>query len=285
MKHGLRVVFWGEDSFSNVVLLSLLKSGCRVQSVITPCYDNNIYKRLELTCVTNGIPFYRFSQINSPEVYGLLSKLKPELCVIAHFEKLIPADYFSLSSLGFINLHPSLLPFYRGMSPQHWPIINGEKETGVSVHYIDDGIDTGDIIVQKRIPLTSDMYVSDLQKEWHTVYSWIVVEAIERILQKAAVTRQRDLEGSYYGRLREKDCVISNDVSAFQAYNLIRGVSLPYKGAKYDKLRIYRARLNHDEELTARLKDRGIGIYDEPSFGKLLKLQDGILIIEKYKTE
>lgn len=66
--------------------------------------------------------------------------------------------------MGFINLHPSLLPEYRGMAPQHWPIINGESKTGVTVHYVDEGTDTGDIILQEEIELLPTDYVYDLQK-------------------------------------------------------------------------------------------------------------------------
>lgn len=279
------MMFWGEDSFSNVVLQSLLRAGLRVLAVMTPYYDNNIYKRLEVTCKANAIPFCRFTKINSPEVYDFLLKSKPDLCVVAHFEKLIPESYLSLPALGFINLHPSLLPYYRGMSPQHWPIINGERETGVSVHYIDAGVDTGDILIQERIPLMSDMYVSDLQNKWLSIYSWIVVEAVERILRKSPVIKQRDLQGTYYGRLKERDCQIKKEMSVWQAYNLVRGVSLPYRGAEFEGVRIFRVRLNRDDSLTGRFKNEGIGLYNTAPGEKLLRLRDGILMIEKYKCD
>lgn len=149
----LNIVFWGEDSFSNVVLNSLIQAGHHVKSVISPWYDNLVYKKLEFTCLKNNIPFKRYKKINSEEVYQYVNSCTPHLCVVAHFERLIKSPILEIPPLGFINLHPSLLPFYRGMAPQHWPIINGEQETGVSVHYVDAGVDTGDIIIQEHIPI------------------------------------------------------------------------------------------------------------------------------------
>lgn len=284
MEDKLKIIFFGEDSFSNVVLSSLIKANYRILAVITPYYENLIHKRLEITCKTNNISFKRFHKINSEEVYNLMSKMKPDLCVITHFEKLISAKLLSIPRLGFINLHPSLLPFYRGMAPQHWPIINGEKETGLSVHYVDEGVDTGDIIIQERIPITSDMYVSDLQNIWLKRYPCIMLHAIERILRGEQTIRQRELKGCYFGKLKKEDCCVSINMSVHEAYNLVRGVSLPYCGANFEDIIIYRAHVNEDEELTNRFKEKNNGLYEDFCIGKLLRFNDGILIIDKYKT-
>lgn len=160
------IVLWGEDAFSNIVLNALIKAEYNVQMVVTPLYDNLIYKRLEMTCIKYGIEFSREKPINSERVYNKLKELQPDLCVICHFERIIKEPILSVPKYGFINVHPSLLPNYRGMAPQHWPIINGEKETGITCHYVDEGTDTGDIVVQRIVSLTNDMYVSDLQRIW-----------------------------------------------------------------------------------------------------------------------
>ena len=283
MKGKIKIVFWGEDSFSNVVLSSLINAGHEILAVITPYYENLKYKRLELSCLKNKIPFNRFKKIDSDEVYEFVVRLKPDLCVITHFEKLIPAKLLSIPRLGFINLHPSLLPLYRGMSPQHWPIINGDKETGLSVHYVDKGVDTGHIIVQERISLTQDMYVSDLQKIWLDRYPYVMMEAIERILRDEKVIEQKGLVGSYYGRLREEQCRISKDMSIQETYNLVRGVSLPYQGASYEDIVIYRGHVNMDTEIDYKFRERGDGLFEDANLGMLLKLNGGILIIDKFK--
>ena len=139
----LNIVFWGEDAFSNVILSSLIEAGYQVSLVVTPYYENFVYKRLELTCNKNNITLLRAKKINSEEVREAVKQAVPDLCVISHFERLIKQSMLVIPPMGFINLHPSLLPYYRGMAPQHWPIINGETEAGISVHYVEEQADTG----------------------------------------------------------------------------------------------------------------------------------------------
>lgn len=262
------IVFWGEDSFSNVTLNSLIAAGFNVQLVVTPYYNNVRYKRLEITCNKHKIPLQRTSDVNGQEVIDRLRQLKPDLCVICHFERLIKKPLLSIPKYGFINVHPSLLPNYRGMAPQHWPIINGERETGITVHYVDEGTDTGDIILQRHIPLIDDMYVSDLQKIWLKEYQTLVPEAIHKIEVGEPVKVQKNLVGSYYGKLKPEQCIIDKNGTVKQAYNLVRGVSLPYQGATCDVLTIYKAHIQVTGEETSQ---------------PVIAFRDGILVIDQYK--
>lgn len=267
----LEIVFWGEDAFSNIILNSLIEAGHKVRLAITPQYDNLVYKKLEFTCCKNNIDFLRAKKVNSSEVYEKVKAVNPELCVIAHFERLIKEPILSIPKMGFINLHPSLLPDYRGMAPQHWPIINGEKETGITVHYVDEGTDTGNIIIQKRIPLTTDMYVSDLQRVWQQYYKTVMVEAIDNILNNVPTIEQKYMSGRYYGKLGEEQCAIDTLGSVYEAYNLVRGVSLPYFGARLNDYIIYRAHIKKNNE----------NAIDKPCFS----FKDGILVADMYKTK
>ena len=263
------IIFWGEDAFSNVVLISLINAGYHVPLVVSPLYDNLIYKRLEMTCAKHGIEFLREKPINGNWVYEKVKSCSPDLCVICHFERLIKEPILSVPKYGFINVHPSMLPCYRGMAPQHWPIINGEKEAGITCHYVDAGTDTGDIIVQRSVPLTDDMYVSDLQKVWQKEYATIVFEAIEKIKNEEPTIKQSHLEGSYYGKLKPDQCVIDANGSVKSAYNLVRGVSLPYCGAFYEDKNIYRAHIQKENECI-----------DGES---VICFHDGILVLDQYK--
>lgn len=262
------IILWGEDAFSNVVLNSLIDAGYNVQMVVTPLYDNFVYRRLEKTCIKYNIEFAREKAINSTIVYQKVKECKPDLCVICHFERLIKKPLLSLPKYGFINVHPSLLPNYRGMSPQHWPIINGEKESGITCHYVDDGIDTGDIIVQRAVTLTDDMYVSDLQHIWLTEYPALVEEAIMKIRNGEPTLSQKHLNGSYYGKLKEEECVINPNGTVREAYNLVRGVSLPYFGARYEDKIIYRAHI----------ADKAYGCKE------FIHFKDGYLVIDLFKA-
>ena len=277
----MNLVVFGEDTFSSIVLESLVAKGHSVLGVFCPYYENKIHARLEATCNKFNILFKRINKINSDSFFLELCELKIDLIVICHFQKLISSKIINLPLLGCINLHPSLLPYYRGMSPQHYPIINGESETGITVHYVDEGIDTGDIILQKKIEIHNDDYVSDLQKKMKLIYSTIIVEAIDKIeAKKFNYTVQKHLNGSYFGKLRISDCIIGKNFTCQQAYNLIRAVSFPYFGARYNNLIIWKAII--DDNI---LNDSNIqlGEIHSNENGKYLKFVDGYLKLIKYE--
>lgn len=154
------------------------------------------------------------------------------------------------------------------MAPQHWPIINGEKEAGITCHYVDEGTDTGNIILQRIVPLNDEMYVSDLQRVWLKEYTTLVVDAIDRIKRDEPTREQKHLEGSYYGKLKEEQCVINSNGTVREAYNLVRGVSLPYYGARMNKMIIYRAHVMKEGE----------GISDKT----VIDFHDGTLVLDQF---
>ena len=280
----MRIVFLGEDSFSAAVLESFILANHKVLAVICPFYENNVHSRLKLLSEKNIIPFKRVNDINSIEVQKQLKDLNPDLIAVCHFQKILKKNIIGIPKLGCINLHPSLLPNYRGMAPQHWPIINGDQETGITVHFIDEGVDTGNIILQKKIVIDSNMYVSMLQKNMLMVYKTIMIEAIVIISKKdVKLINQNKLLGTYYGRLKESDCVINKNGSFLEAYNLIRGVSMPYFGAKINNYRIWKARVSTEEENWKIQNEKANnGICIASIYGDFIKFADGSLIIEKY---
>jgi methionyl-tRNA formyltransferase len=280
----MNIIFFGEDSFSVVVLEKLIISGYEVLKVYTPLYSNNIHVRLELICVKNKIEFLRIKNINSIEIQEEIYKLSPDLIVVTHFEKVLKKNIIDIPKYGCINLHPSILPNYRGLAPQHWPLINGDKYTGITVHFINEGIDTGDIIIQKKLEIAQDDYVSDLQMKMKKEYGQIIVDAIEKIEREDIVSiTQTNLIGSYYGRLTDDHCKIDINGKSIDAYNLIRGVSFPYMGAIYKCFRIWKAKLASKEISEKVLKDvQEIGIYFNSDIGDYIKFIDGVLIVEKF---
>ena len=183
----MRIVFCGEDSFSAIVLESLILLKHDLVAVFCPFYENNIHIRLELVCEKNEISFERVIDINSEDVQNLLKDLNIDLIAVCHFQKILNKNIIDIPKSGCINLHPSLLPNYRGMSPQHWPIINGDDETGITVHFINVGVDTGDIILQKKISIDSDIYVSNMQRNMLSVYQSIMKESIDLISKMNAL--------------------------------------------------------------------------------------------------
>lgn len=270
MEPSLKIVFFGIDAFSNIVLNSLIESKHQVLKVITHPYDEKAFRMLKATCDATGIPIIQAARINSPEIVESVAESAPDICVIAHFERIIKRDLLRIPKLGFINLHPSLLPYYRGLAPQHYPIINGEKEVGITVHYVDEGPDTGDIILQKRYPLDEDAYVADLHSLWMKEYRTIVVEALDLIVSKAPVVKQLPGIGSFYPKMADKPYPLEKEWPVRKAYNWVRAMSLPYNGVQYGDYVVFKAHILKDGE---RPDD------DEP----ILEFSDGALVAEWYE--
>ena len=280
----MRIAFFGEDAFSVIVLESIFQSGHEVVAAFCPVYDNNIHTRLQSFCERKMIYFERCSDFTDKELIEKIKSLNSDVVVVCHFQKILNKELIDLPNYGSINLHPSLLPLYRGMAPQHWPIINGDKETGITVHFIDEGVDTGDIIVQKKLPIGQDTYVSELQNEMKIIYAVIVLEALEKIESKNSnYVKQRDSKGSYFGRLRESNCNITENMGIHDAYNLIRGVSFPYFGARIENYIIWKAKIeDHEKGIIVYPEDKKFGIVTA-GHDKYIRLYNGILKIEKSK--
>jgi methionyl-tRNA formyltransferase len=280
----MRIIFCGEDSFSARVLESLIFDDHEILAVFCPIYQNYIYARLKLICEKHNIQFHRIKDVNSEENESYIRKLNPDLISVCHFQKILKKNIIKIPVYGCINLHPSLLPNYRGLSPQHWPIINGDNETGITVHFINEEIDKGDIILQQKIAIGPQMYVSDLQITMLSTYEYIVKDAIALLTQKKIKPiPQNHLEGSYYGKLKEDQCYIDLNGGYVNAYNLIRGVSEPYFGARLNGYRIWRTSLAPKEvnqKIKAKYEENNI--YFDERFGAFIKFSDGSLIIEKY---
>ncbi len=277
----LRIIFCGEDGFSSVVLKSLIDAGHEVMGVIIPEYYNKAYLKLVKTCSDNGLPFIRHKNINSDNVVEWVESKKPEIGVSAHFTKIIKHDLLSIPPMGFINLHPSPLPYYRGATPQHWQIVNGERESAVTVHFINEGIDTGDIIIQQKFEIAPTDYVSDLQKKWLKIYPSIVIDAIDRITAGYKPIKQPDIETMYYGPLKPEDMILSKDMSSAELYGRIKGFSLPYAGAIYNDTIIYRAEIITDPGKS--VLSLPVGIHKLEDNTAILRATDGALKILKAK--
>ncbi len=281
----MRLVFLGEDSFSAVVLNSLITANYTIVAVICPVNDSNAHLRLEKLCEKHSIPFHRIAEINTPESEDLIKGYRPDLITINHFPKLLKKQIIDLPKIGCINLHPSLLPAYRGLSPIQQPIIHGEKETGVTVHFIDEQMDTGDIIIQESVEISPTMYVSDLQRALFKIYEKIVVKAIEKITtNNLQLKSQKHLEGSTFGKLKLDDCKINLEGRTEDALNLIRAVSRPYFGARINGHCIWKARMANTLELK-QLNERQhtTGIYIDKNEQVFIKFNDGGLVVESFQ--
>lgn len=281
-----KFIFFGEDVFSLVVLESLVNSELNLSPLAVVMLESPSVsgRRLADYCLNQGIKLIRTHSVCSDEFIARFENVEYDLIIAAHFQRLLPPVLFCNAKIGAMNLHPSLLPKYRGMSPQHWPIILGDDETGVTVHYIDQGVDTGRILRQVSIPLESDIYIHQLQKKFLTVYKTIMVEAVELAIRGRAGDEQQVDGGTYFHKIQDEDMKITQDMAVERAYGLVRAFSYPYNGARFDQLRITKAKPVeevlwmelHGTDVQSGLQQIGDAFY--------LVLKDGALELLKWKS-
>ena len=151
----MRIVVHGQQAFGKAVLEALLKRGENVVAVyVAPEKPGAKADPLKEAALAAKLPVYQPASYRKPEVWAEFKALKPDLQVMAFVTLFVPEDFLNIPTHGSIQYHPSLLPAYRGASAINWPIIKGEKETGLSIFWPDNGLDTGDVLVQKKTPIS-----------------------------------------------------------------------------------------------------------------------------------
>jgi methionyl-tRNA formyltransferase len=179
-----------------------------------------------------SIPVHTTEDVNSPQWIAKIAAMNPDIIFSFYYRKMIGREILDLSRVGAFNLHGSYLPAYRGRCPVNWVIINGEKSTGVTLHYMVEKPDAGDIVGQKAVVID----VSDTAKTLYDKLCRAARELLNELLplmKQGTIPRQKQnlSQGSYYGGRRPEDGRIDWEKSADEIYNLIRAVTDPYPGA------------------------------------------------------
>lgn len=230
----MRVLVIGQAPFGAECLQALKQQGENLVGAITipdvpGAKKPNPFKELAIEL---GLPLIQPSNLRQPEVYEWVKKLAPDLLVLVFVTNFVPKAIIDLAPLGGINYHPSLLPKYRGGSAIAWAIISGEKETGVTVHYIDEGVDTGNIILQESVPIDpEDTTVTLYFNKLYPLGVKLIKEAVRLIGDKRAPSIPQDNRfASFQPVLKAQDTIIDWRQTAQNINNLVRGAT-PVPGA------------------------------------------------------
>ena len=152
----MRIVVHGQQAFGKAVLEALLKRGEKWSpSMWRPRSPAQKADPLKEAALAAKLPVYQPASYRKPEVWEEFRALKPDLQVMAFVTLFVPEEFLNIPTHGSIQYHPSLLPAYRGASAINWPIILGETETGLSIFWPDNGLDTGDVLLQKKTPISA----------------------------------------------------------------------------------------------------------------------------------
>ncbi|MDR4503529.1 MAG: formyltransferase [Candidatus Scalindua sp.] len=180
----------------------------------------------------HGIPCYMPEHINTHEWISLIEGLSPDVIFSFYYRNLVSRQILDIPRLGAINLHGSLLPEYRGRCPVNWVLVNGEKETGVTLHYMVEKADAGDIIAQRKIPVLFDDTAYSLYKKTEKEAVTILDETLPLIKKGKNNRIPQDLSrGTYFGGRKPDDGRIHWERKNSEIYNLVRAVTHPWPGA------------------------------------------------------
>jgi methionyl-tRNA formyltransferase len=182
-----------------------------------------------------GVPFLPFDNVNSPAALATLARFGSELFVSMSFNQIVKREFLAMPPRGVINCHAGALPFYRGRNILNWALINDEREFAVTVHYVDEGIDTGDLILQQREPITdADTYRTLLDRAIAACAD-VLHRALLAIADGTATRTPQSAKhpvGLYVGRRREGDEWIDWSWSSRRIFNFVRAISAPGPGAR-----------------------------------------------------
>ncbi len=233
----MKIMFMGTPEISAIALKKLLVDGHEVTSVISredkPRGRGNVMTPTptKALAIEHKIPVYTPKTLRDDDFAALLSELSPDLIVVVAFGKILPKNVIDFPKYGCINLHVSLLPKYRGAAPMQRAIMEGERETGVTIMYMDEGLDTGDIIAKKVFRINPDDDFEAIHDRSAEIGSALLSETIFEI-EKGSAKREKQNEAlaTYAKKVEREDCKLDFTLSAKKLDYIIRGVT-PIPGA------------------------------------------------------
>ena len=229
----MRVLYMGTSEFAIPALKKLIAHHFEVIGVVTqPDRPSGRGKKvspppIKQIAIENNLQVFQPEKVRKPEFIETLKQLTPDVIIVAAFGQLLPQTVLDIPPCGVINLHPSLLPKYRGAAPIQWALINGEKETGVTLMLLDVGEDTGDIICMERIPIRIEDTAETLHEQLADIGARLLVEILAKLPQgqPPIATPQNHADATHAPRLTKTLGHINWNESATTIHNLIRGTA------------------------------------------------------------
>lgn len=228
----MKVVFMGTPDIAVPCLQKIIDEGHEVIGVVTqPDKPKGRGKKLCMSPVKElalkyDIPVYQPIRARDDEFVQTLKHLNPELIVVVAFGQILPKAILDIPKLGCINVHVSLLPKYRGAAPINWVIINGEQKTGVTTMYMDEGLDTGDMILKSEVDLDDNITAGELHDKMMEIGADTLKQTMD-LIEKGCAPRetQNHDEFSYAPIMNKSLGNIKWNNSAKEIHNLVRGVN------------------------------------------------------------
>lgn len=234
----MRIVFCGTPEFAVPALRRLLaQPDHRMEGVVTQLDrprgrgGNLVFSPVKQVALEAGLPVFQPQKARSDEAYEFFQRIAPDVVVIVAYGQIIPARLLTIPRFGWINLHASLLPKYRGAAPIHWAIVNGERHTGLTTMRIDAGLDTGDMLLRVEMPIGENETAPELSARMAEAGAPLLADTLRGLEQgKISPQPQDHAQASLAPILKKEDGRIDWSLTAEQVYARIRGFA-PWPGA------------------------------------------------------
>ena len=289
----VKILFMGTAEFG-IPTLKVLNDNFNLDTIITN-YDKPSGRGLKIKfspvknfAITNNIKYLQPKNLKDKSFINKIISINPDIIVVVAF-RMIPKSIWKIPKYGTINLHASLLPNYRGSAPINWAIINNENFTGVTTFFIDDKIDTGDILLQEKIKVDKKINAGELHDKLKVIGAITVKKTISEILNNTLIKKKQKQDGDYKTayKLDKENIKIDWTKNCLEIHNKIRGLS-PFPGARTslinNKGNIKRAIFYDSEYIVQNHNfENGQIIKEKDSFK--ITCNDGYLLIKNLKIE
>ena len=290
----MKIVFFGTPDIARDCLKAIYEAGHEIVLVVTvPDKPNSrgkkiVYSEVKEFAIEHNLKLVQPEKlVNNEELKAEIRALNPDIFCVVAYGKYLPKSYINMCKYEPVNIHPSLLPKYRGSAPIQWAVLNGDKETGVTSMYISEKMDAGDIILQEKVQIGEYETTGELWDRLSKIGGNLLVKTLEQI---EAGTAPRIPQGEDYSEVTmiSKDMAkIDFEKSAEEIKNLVRGLN-PFLGAygflEGKKIKIWRAEV---KELAQEYKDKQNGeiVIADDKKGLYIKLKDGLLSVLEIQGE
>ncbi|ULB45181.1 methionyl-tRNA formyltransferase [Limnospira fusiformis KN01] len=284
----MKIGYFADGIWSHLALQKITKDERFEIAFIVPRY-NSVDSVLREWATQLGVDFFTFKNVNSASSIEKLQEYKADIFVSMSFDQILKRDFLKCPKFGVINCHAGALPFYRGRNVLNWVLINGSSDFGVTVHYVDECIDTGDIILQKQYPITdSDTYGTILERA-SIACAEILHESLVKIYNGAVEPIPQSTihpVGFYCGRRIDGDEWIDWQWSSRRIFNFIRGITDPGPCARTAingcKVRIKSSSLISDAVSYIGTPGEVVGV---TKFGICVKTGDSVILLNEIELE
>ena len=295
----MKVVFMGTPDFAKESLEAIYNAGYEVAGVVTNP-DRPKGRGMKLIpspvkefALDKGLNVYQPEKVkNNLEFIDIIKDLEPDIICVVAYGKILPKEILDIPKYGCINVHASLLPKYRGAAPIQWAVLNGDKETGVTTMYMDEGMDTGDMILKETVSIGEDETTGELWNRLSKIGGNILVKTLRNIENGSAPREKQGNDFTMAPMLDKKMAKIDwESQSADQIKNLVRGLN-PIMGAyaflNEKKIKFWKVDIANNTEINVedleKLKN-GTVVLSHPKKGLFIKTKKGIIKVLEIQGE